>query len=49
MGFSLSETASPDEVDDLEAVAGGDGGIGPGGARDDGPVMFDGDAVGLDG
>jgi len=42
---SLSDLAAADEVDDLQAVAGGDGGFGPEGALDDLAVVFDGDAV----
>lgn len=36
-------------MDDLKAIAGGNGGVGPGSARDDVTVVLDGDAVGLEG
>ena len=41
--------AAADEVDDFKLVAVGDRGGGPGGAGDDGAVVFDSDAVRLEG
>lgn len=44
---SLSNLSAADEVDDFQAVAGGDGCVGPAGALDDLAVVLDGDAVTL--
>jgi len=45
---SLSDLSAADEVYDLQAVAGGDGGVGPAGALDDLAVVLDRDAVPLE-
>ena len=45
---SLSDLTSADEVDNLQAVAGGDGRFSPAGALGDLTVVLDGDAVALE-
>jgi hypothetical protein len=45
---SVDGSAAADELDDFVAVAWGDAGFGPLGAREDFEVAFDGDAAGIE-